>query len=218
MPMLHQGVRQGDTLSPILFILTLQLALDRVNWRRGIHISGKVLAHLDFADDIVLCSRTLEGLQSLLDQVAARASEVGLHINVGKTKWMSNVSNEEPLLLNNEEVEKVQDFIYLGQIIHWPPKPERFKKEITRRISAGWNAFNKAKQLLISRRVPAEIKKKYFHQCVLPAMLYASETWALTKAEENRFAVAQRRMERRMLNVRLIDRHPREWIPDVASE
>jgi hypothetical protein len=43
-------------------------------------------------------------------------------------------------------------------------------------------------------------------------MLYASETWALTKTEETRLAVAQRRMERRMLNVRLIDHHPREWL------
>jgi hypothetical protein len=84
-------VRQGDTLSPILFILTLQLALDRVNWEHGIRLGERILGHLDFADDLVLCSRTLEGLQSLLNQVADRAREVGLHINVQKTKWMSNV-------------------------------------------------------------------------------------------------------------------------------
>uniref|UniRef100_A0AC34FUQ6 Uncharacterized protein n=1 Tax=Panagrolaimus sp. ES5 TaxID=591445 RepID=A0AC34FUQ6_9BILA len=34
----------------------------------------------------------------------------------------------------------------------------------------------------------------------------------LTKTEETRLAVAQRRMERRLLNVRLIDRHSREWL------
>uniref|UniRef100_A0A914Z1Q8 Endonuclease-reverse transcriptase n=1 Tax=Panagrolaimus superbus TaxID=310955 RepID=A0A914Z1Q8_9BILA len=43
-------------------------------------------------------------------------------------------------------------------------------------------------------------------------MIYASETWALTKTEENRLAVAQRRMDWRMLNILLIDRHPRGWL------
>jgi hypothetical protein len=134
----QKGVRQGDTLSPILFILTLQLALDRVNWEHGIRLGEKILGHLDFADDLVLCSRTFEGLQSLLNQVADRAREVGLHINVQKTKWMSNVpEEEETLLLNDAEVEKVTDFIYLGQLVNWPSKPGRFNKEISRRIAAG---------------------------------------------------------------------------------
>ena len=38
------------------------------------------------------------------------------------------------------------------------------------------------------------------------------QLWALTKTEENRLSAAQRRMERRMLNVKLIDCHPREWL------
>uniref|UniRef100_A0A914PDS9 Endonuclease-reverse transcriptase n=1 Tax=Panagrolaimus davidi TaxID=227884 RepID=A0A914PDS9_9BILA len=43
-------------------------------------------------------------------------------------------------------------------------------------------------------------------------MLYGCETWCLTKTEETRLAVAQRKIERRMLNVRLLDQHPREWL------
>uniref|UniRef100_A0A914Y4K3 Reverse transcriptase domain-containing protein n=1 Tax=Panagrolaimus superbus TaxID=310955 RepID=A0A914Y4K3_9BILA len=116
----QKGVRQGDTLSPILFILTLQLALDRVNWERGIHIGESLLAHLDFADDLVLCSRTLEGLQSLLDQVSTHARDVGLHINVQKTKWMSNISNDEIILLNNQE-----DKLFTGH-----PNPKDSKKKL----------------------------------------------------------------------------------------
>uniref|UniRef100_A0A914QT94 Reverse transcriptase domain-containing protein n=1 Tax=Panagrolaimus davidi TaxID=227884 RepID=A0A914QT94_9BILA len=209
----QKGVRQGDTLSPLLFILVLQLALNQVNWKNGININGSILGHLDFADDIALLSQTLEGAQSLLDQVAEKCREVGLHINVDKTKWMSNVRDpNEIILLNDEEVEKVNEFIYLGQIVKWPSQPGRFNKEISRRICSGWNAFNKAKKLLISRRIPAYLKRKYFNQCIFPAMLYGCETWCLTKTEETRLAVAQRKIERRMLNVRLLDQHSREWL------
>uniref|UniRef100_A0A914PN33 Reverse transcriptase domain-containing protein n=1 Tax=Panagrolaimus davidi TaxID=227884 RepID=A0A914PN33_9BILA len=104
----QKGVRQGDTLSPLLFVLVLQLALNQVNWENGININGSILGHLDFADDIALLSQTLEGAQSLLDQVAEKCREVGLNINVDKTKWMSIVSDpNETILLNDEEVEKI---------------------------------------------------------------------------------------------------------------
>ena len=216
----EKGVRQGDTLSPILFILGLQSALNRVDWSDGVPIDGRKLGHLDFADDIVLCSRTFEGVQNLLNQVSENCAPIGLEISVEKSKWMTNDRNpDDVLLLDNVEVEYVREFIYLGQHIPLPRvpnrrgvKPSRFNKEIGRRISAGWCSFNKAKHLLKSRRIPMVLKKRYFHQCVLPAMLYGCETWGLTKLEENRLAVAQRRMERTMLNVKLIDRHSREWL------
>uniref|UniRef100_A0AC34FXB8 Reverse transcriptase domain-containing protein n=1 Tax=Panagrolaimus sp. ES5 TaxID=591445 RepID=A0AC34FXB8_9BILA len=121
----QKGVRQGDTLSPLLFILVLQLALNQVNWNTGININGSILGHLDFADDIALLSQTLEGVQSLVNQVAEECRFVGLHINADKTKWMSNVPDQnETFLLNDEEVEKVTEFIYLGQLVKWPSRPD----------------------------------------------------------------------------------------------
>ena len=131
-----------------------------------------------------------------------------------KSEWKTNSYEDgDVILLNGEELRYVQDFIYLGQHLPFPRvvnqrgvKPSRFNKEISRRVSAGWCSFNKAKHLLKSRRIPMVLKRRYFHQCILPAMLYGCETWGLTKLEENRLAVAQRRMERRMLNVKLIDR------------
>ena len=127
---------------------------------------------------------------------------------------MSNVSDveDDALLHDGAEIERVKEFIYLGQLMKWPPEKKRFNKELTRRITSGWNFFKKAKNLLISRRIPAHLKKQYIHQCVFPAMLYGAETWALTLAEEKRLGVAQRRMERRMLNVRLIERHSNDWL------
>ncbi|EYC30539.1 hypothetical protein Y032_0005g2704 [Ancylostoma ceylanicum] len=60
-------------------------------------------------------------------------------------------------------------------------------------------------------------KRKLFNQCVSPAMLYGAETWVLTKAAEHKLASAQRRMERRMIGVRLLDKKSNAWLRGVTK-
>jgi len=205
----QKGVRQGDSLSPLLFILTLQFALEKINWnQRGYPISNKRLRYLAYADDIMLCSNTVPELQSMLNDLCLECRKIGLEINVNKTKWMSN-TGDQLLLLHGEQIEKVDNFIYLGQKLTYPRDHNR---EIGRRIGSGWASFNRVRELLTSKKVPMKIKRKYFNMCIAPALLYGCTTWALTKKTETRLAVCQRRMERRMIGVRLIDKKPISWI------
>jgi len=51
-------------------------------------IEGDNVTDLDFADDIVLIDETAEQLQRLTNSVASCAKEIGLDINVRKTKCM----------------------------------------------------------------------------------------------------------------------------------
>ena len=51
-----------------------------------------------------------------------------------------------------------------------------------------------------------------FNACVLPVFTYGSQTWALTKQSKDKLAVAQRDMERSMMNVRLSDHISNERI------
>uniref|UniRef100_A0A914XBD6 Endonuclease-reverse transcriptase n=1 Tax=Plectus sambesii TaxID=2011161 RepID=A0A914XBD6_9BILA len=62
-----------------------------------------------------------------------------------------------------------------------------------------------------SKQTPMSLKRKLFNSCVLPAMLYGAETWLLTKREENRLAVAQRRMERIMAGISLREQKTNDW-------
>uniref|UniRef100_A0A7E4VR27 Reverse transcriptase domain-containing protein n=1 Tax=Panagrellus redivivus TaxID=6233 RepID=A0A7E4VR27_PANRE len=211
-----RGVRQGDSLSPLLFLLTLQSALDEVDWEKGgIQIGDEKLSWLGYADDIVLIASSVAELQSLLEDVSTKCEEVGLKMNATKTKWISTDENPPPLIHNDQEIERVNEFVYLGRLISYRQpysKKTAMHMELSRRISAGWMAFRKVKKLLTSKTVSMTLKRKYFDQCILPAILYACETWTLTKNDAERIAVAQRRMERAMLGVKLSDKKSNEWI------
>uniref|UniRef100_A0A914UI99 Reverse transcriptase domain-containing protein n=1 Tax=Plectus sambesii TaxID=2011161 RepID=A0A914UI99_9BILA len=52
-----RGVKQGDTISPNLFIASLEEIFRKLNWSNGININGERLNHLRFADDIVIVGK-----------------------------------------------------------------------------------------------------------------------------------------------------------------
>ncbi|KAG6940573.1 hypothetical protein G0U57_015976 [Chelydra serpentina] len=88
--------------------------------------------------------------------------------------------------------------------------------ELSRMIWAGWCAFNSIKDVL-KGKIDKTTRKNIFNSAVLPAMLYGSETWALTKREEQRLLVAERAIERAMLGISLLDRIPNEIIRERSS-
>uniref|UniRef100_A0A7E4WAP6 Reverse transcriptase domain-containing protein n=1 Tax=Panagrellus redivivus TaxID=6233 RepID=A0A7E4WAP6_PANRE len=142
----------------------------------------------------------------MLEDVGKALNKIGLEINKDKTKWMSNEprTTTTELTLNGKVIERVQHFVYLGKLIGFrrPKVPATAAfKEISRRISSGWLVFNKMKTLMRKNNVPMQLKRRFHDQCVLPAMLYAAETWALTKSDKERLMVAQRNMERCMLGI-----------------
>ena len=51
------------------------------------------------------------------------------------------------------------------------------------------------------RKIPICLKKTIMDKVILPDMTYGAETWALTKHQEKKLAVAQGRMERLLLNI-----------------
>uniref|UniRef100_A0A914UYA0 Endonuclease-reverse transcriptase n=1 Tax=Plectus sambesii TaxID=2011161 RepID=A0A914UYA0_9BILA len=62
-----------------------------------------------------------------------------------------------------------------------------------------------------------KLKRRLFNMVIIPTMLYGAETWALTKQAETRLATTQRRMECRMIGVRLLDHRSNEWLRGVTK-
>lgn len=82
---LESGVRQGCSLSPIIFKLTIESILEATNLELfGFNLSGNKIAALAYADDIVLVSSSTEGLTRLLNAVSIAAANLDLNFNPSK--------------------------------------------------------------------------------------------------------------------------------------
>ena len=78
----------------------------------GIMIAGRNINNLRYADDTILMAES-EELKSLLMKVKVESEEVGLKLNIQKTKIIS--SGPFPSWqIDCETMETVMDFIFLG--------------------------------------------------------------------------------------------------------
>jgi hypothetical protein len=76
------------------------------------------LTDLDCADDICLLAHSTRAMQTMLKKIAREAAKVDLKINVNKSKEMRiAMKNNETLRIHNETIERVTQFVYLGNII-----------------------------------------------------------------------------------------------------
>lgn len=204
---LRRGVRQGDNLSPKLFTAVLEDILKLMEWEDvGININGINLSHLRFADDLILFSENMQDLQGMIQDLYDASLDVGLKMNMSKTKIMSNISSNQTHITigGGVTLEIVDHYIYLGHCLSFGG--EHRTKEIMRRKQLGWAAFGKLEDIFRDRKMPQCLKTKLFNQCVLPTMTYGAEAWTLTKETVHKMRVAQRAMERAMLGISLLDR------------
>lgn len=217
---IRRGVRQGDTISPKLFTLALEDVFKQLNWENvGINIDGTFLNNLRFADDIVLINSDINELRSMIQQLNNASKKVGLAMNINKTKIMS--SNNDPITIDNERLETVEEYVYLGHAVKLGK--ENQTREIRRRIGAAWAAFGKLKHILKNNDIPINLKRKVYETCILPVQTYGLETMTITQKSAKLLRVAQRAMERAMLGISLRNRvkneeiRRRTKIPDIMQ-
>ena len=76
-------------------------------------IDGEFLSNLRFAADIFLCTETPQELQQMLQELSDESRQMGLKMNITKTKVM--VVDNTPINVNNVLIENVPVYVYLGQ-------------------------------------------------------------------------------------------------------
>ena len=82
-------IKQGDTLSPILFNLVLQKVIQSIKMvPSGIKIGKEQLNILAYADDIVLIGKNEREIRKRFVEIENIARNFGLQINQEKTKYM----------------------------------------------------------------------------------------------------------------------------------
>ena len=76
-----KGVRQGDTLSPVMFTAAVEKIFRRKNIEAGININGLRLSSLRFADDIILFAESEEKLKDMLEDLNNEGKRDGMKLN-----------------------------------------------------------------------------------------------------------------------------------------
>lgn len=205
---IRKGVRQGCSLSPPLFNVYIQKPLDEVYEKinRGIKIQGVRIMMLRYADDIALLAESERELQETLSEMNSILKNYNMKINAKKTKVL--VCSKTPVLgsnitLENQTVEEVVDFCYLGTKIS---RDARDNKEIKNRIQLAKLAFLKKKKLLTSNQLSIDKRKHLLKTYVWSTALYACETWTIATKEKRRLEAFELWCYRRMLKIKWTDR------------
>ena len=137
--MIRRVVRQGDTITPKLFMATLERIFRRLNWEnKGVMLDGECLTNFRFADDIFLFTETPRELQHMLQELSGGSRRIGVKINITKTKVC--VADDTPIHVNNMLIENIGGYEFLGQ--RYGLKEKNQDKEIQRRIMEGWSAYH----------------------------------------------------------------------------
>ncbi|XP_038071377.1 uncharacterized protein LOC119740219 [Patiria miniata] len=100
-------------------------------------------------------AKTERDLQNIVDKIKEESEKLGLKMNVKKTKTMviSKRKSKTSIQVDGKELEQVDSFIYLGQMI---TEDGRCQDEIKRRIAIGKSVFNKRKHIFTSRNITAK--------------------------------------------------------------
>ena len=95
-------------------------------------------------------------------------------------------------------------------------REKKQEKEIQRRITAGSTAFAKHRDIF-KGNIGTSLKRQVYNSCVLPAMTYGAETWALTTHAKNKLAAAQTQMERNTLIFTYRNRKTNIWVREITK-
>ena len=111
-----KGVHQDCILSPCLFNFYAEYIMKNAGLEEsqtGTKTARRNINNLRYADDTTLLAESEEELKSLLMKVKEESENVGLKLNIQKTKIRASGSITL-LEIDGETVETVPDFIFLG--------------------------------------------------------------------------------------------------------
>ena len=207
-----RGVKQGDPLSPLLFLCIIEIIFRRLklrwkklNSRRSGLFYGVVvddpenpLFCLQFADDVLLLASNRGDIGKMILDLQREALRFGLELHTGKTVVLTNTFDNRPSqircgaqtirVLAPDEAEN-----YLGRQL---AVQDSHAVEIKSRVSRAWGVFFKFQSVLCDRRVPIYLRIRFFEAVIVPCVLYACGTWTLTTDDERLLISTRRRMLR----------------------
>ena len=177
-----RGVRQGCVLSPDFFSLYAEYIMRKMIHQSNLKVNGTSITNIRYADDTTLIADNVHDLQLMLTSLHEESQKRGLNINRKKTKIMVvSKKKDNPkvkIYINNEELEQIEQFNYLGSLI---TSDCRCDSEIKRRIAMAKKSFVDKKNILTDKKLHMNLKLKFLKCYVLSTLLYGCESWTISE-------------------------------------
>ena len=174
-----KGVRQGYILSPCLFNLYAEYLIRNTGLdeaQAGIKVAGRNIDNLRYADDTTFMVKIEEELKNLLIILKEETEEVGLKLNIQKTKIMAF----GPINSWQIDGETVADFILGGSKF---TADGDCRLEIKRRLLLGRRVTTNLDSILKNRHITLPTKGRLVKAMVFPLVMYGWESWTRKKTE-----------------------------------
>lgn len=201
-----QGLRQGCSLSPLLFDIYIDEALREWKSRLkfySLDLTTSKLWTILFADDQAIIAEGEDILQKATYELQWIMAEYNLEISDTKTKVMAFQGRypiRSKIVVNNKTVEQIQHFTFLGADISFYGEID-INKKIER-----FNQMNGTIRRTLSSKVRRDTLIKFYKVMSIPTCLYGSEVWTMTNKDISRLQAAEMRFLRAVAGYSLLDR------------
>ena len=200
---IKSGVKQDCNMSGFIFLMVIDWVMRKSTAENNTGIRWNFttkLEDLDYADDIALISSNKDQLQRKLNKVSKYALSTGLKINASKTKVMRLNANTNQLITSTDgkPIEDVNTFIYLGAILNTTGGTN---EDIRRRLGLAKITYNKLTPIWNNSQISKRTKFRLFNSNIISVLLYGSETWKMTKNDENMVDTFLHKSIRRILKI-----------------
>lgn len=201
---MQKGVKQGDSLSPLLFNIYMDKILKMckentpkitVGYRE---LHPVQLQSLLYADDIIIMGNNRTNIQKILNQWDKTITQMGMEINTGKTKVMiiNGKQDQQNFKCGKDELEQVSTIDYLGTKISDNGKMNTEILSRTRKATQVFYQLNKT--ILGKREINTKTKTTIYNAVAVPIMTYGSETWPISTKHESKLTASEMKFLRKI--------------------
>ena len=177
----------------------------------GIKIARRNISNLRYGDNTTLTAESKEEVKSLLMQMKEESENVGLKLNIQKTKIMAS----SPITSWQIDGETVSDFIFGGSKF---TADGDCSHEIKRHLLLGRKVMTNLDSILKSRDITLPTCVRLVKAMVFPVVMYGCEIWTIKKAECRRIDAFELWCWRRLLRVpRIARRYNQSILKGIIS-
>ncbi|XP_029654183.1 uncharacterized protein LOC115227525 [Octopus sinensis] len=179
------GTPQGDSISPVLFIVYLEAALRDLRKL----VKSTSITEVIYADDVDFLSHDKSTLEELLNIAPQALEKWFLKVNIEKTEYVT--INREA----NRTDEKGRNSKKVGTLLG-------DSEDIMRRKMLSTVALNKLRTTwLRNREVGTALRAKLYNAFIKPILLYNGGTWGISESESKSLDAFHRRQLRILIGI-----------------